>query len=348
MPKRFIPLFFLLFATSALEAQPGGNSTFAFMGLTNSARVAAMGGTVVAIWDDDPDLTFHNPALLNWSMSSHLALDYVDYFTDIQYGYASFAQGFKKVGMLAAGIHYIDYGNFKAADRFGNITGNFTAREYTADLIWSRTIDSVLHIGVNIKPAWSELERYRSTAISADLGVAYVSRDSLFTAGFVMKNIGTQLRPYYPDHRERLPFEMQIGVSQKLEHAPFRFSLTAHNLQQFDVSYIDEVTSLDPFTGEPVQQNRIEDFADKMMRHVIIGVEFMPFNALHFRFGYNYLRRKELKIDSRLAMVGFSWGFGLNIRAVKLSFGRASYHLAGATNHFSLSTDFSALFNRIL
>ena len=346
MPNRLIPLLLLLFATTGLLSQPGGNSTFAFLELTSSARVAAMGGSVVAIWDDDLDLAFHNPALLNEGMSSHLALDYVNYFTDINYGYAAYAHGIDRIGMLAAGIHCLDYGDFTEADRYGNITGNFTAREYSADLIWSRTIDSLLHIGVNIKPAWSVLERYRSSAIAADLGVAYVSRDSLFTAGFVMKNIGTQVRPYYAGHRERLPFEMEIGVSQKLEHAPFRFSVTAHNLQQFNVSYIDEVTSLDPFTGEPVEQNRIEDFADKMMRHVIFGVEFMPFDALHLRFGYNYLRRQELKIEPRMAAVGFSWGFGLNIRGMRLSYGKASYHVAGGTNHFSLSTDLSSLFNR--
>ena len=45
-------------------AQKGGESTYSFLGLTNSARVAALGGEVISLLDDDINLVFHNPALL--------------------------------------------------------------------------------------------------------------------------------------------------------------------------------------------------------------------------------------------------------------------------------------------
>jgi len=346
MMIRNILLAFLLFLPLTIFGQLGGTSTYSFLRLTNSARVAALGGKAVSIWDDDLNLPFHNPALLNPGMSKHLVLNYVNYFTDVNYGYVSYAEQFNKLGTVAAGIHYINYGDFIAADRYGNITGEFTASEIAVNLIWARPIDSLFRFGVNLKPVYSVMETYRSLGIAADIGLIYVSRDSLFSAGLTMKNIGTQITTYHSNQKEPLPFEIEFGISQKLEHAPFRFILVAHNLQRFDLSYENDVYNIDPFTGQPIQENRLEEFADKMMRHVILGVEFMPMEAFHLRFGYNYLRREELKIDTRVAMVGFSWGFGLKISGMRLDFGRASYHLAGATSQFSLSTDFSSLLRK--
>jgi hypothetical protein len=159
-----------------------------------------------------------------------------------------------------------------------------------------------------------------------------------------------QIKPYYPQHREKLPFEVEVGVSQKLKHAPFRFSIVAQNLQKPDLTYRktgdDGYQEIDVVTGEPVSNHKIEEFADKVMRHMIFGVEFSPFKSFSLRGGYNYQRRSEMKIESRVAMVGFSWGFGIKISKFNLSYGRASYHLAGASNHFSLSTDFSTFYRK--
>ena len=136
-----------------------------------------------------------------------------------------------------------------------------------------------------------------------------------------------------------------LGLSQKLRHAPFRFSIVAHNLQKFDLTYdvpSKDQGQYDPITGEPVPENQWEKLADNVMRHMIFGIEFTPLQNFYLRAGYNYQRRQELKISSRTAMVGFSWGFGIRISKFHLSYGRASYHLAGASNHFSISTDISS------
>ena len=71
-------------------AQKGGESTYSFLGLTNSARVAALGGEVVSLMDDDINLVFHNPSLLTPGMHNHLNLNYVNYFAGVNYGYASY------------------------------------------------------------------------------------------------------------------------------------------------------------------------------------------------------------------------------------------------------------------
>ena len=328
--------------------QLGGSGTYAFMNLTNSARVAALGGASLSVWDDDLNLPFHNPALLNAGMSGHLVIDYVNYFTDINYGYVSYAKEIKKLGTFAGGIHYVNYGDFIAADRYGTITGAFTASEYAFNLIWARPVDSLFQVGIDLKPVFSALERYRSFGLAADIGLTYHSKDGLFCAGLGMRNIGMQFQAYHGKNREPLPFRMEIAVSQKLSHAPFRFSATAYNLQKFDLTYVNnnKTSCINALNTDAANQAWVEDFADKIMRHLAFGVEFIPLEGFQVRAGYNYLRRQELKLDTRVAMVGFSWGFGLKVAGIRISYGRASYHLAGATNHFTISTDFSALTGR--
>lgn len=331
------------------RAQPGGNHTYAFLNLTNSARIASLGGKVNAIWDNDLNLPFHNPSLLNEEMHNHLVLNYVNYFTDINYGYVAYARNVNNIGNIAGGIHYINYGEFISADYSGNKTGTFNASELTLNLTYSRTYDSIFHFGVNVKPVYSSLEKYNSFGIAVDAGMTYTSRDRLFAAAIVIRNIGVQLKGYHDQHREPLPFEIQLGLSQKLRYAPFRFSLVFHNLQKFDITTIRENNqreSINPITGEPVGKNKLEQFADQSLRHLVVGLELTPFNNFYIRAGYNYQRRSELKVESRVALVGFSIGFGIRISKFHLSYGRASYHLAGASNHLSLSTNLSSFYKR--
>ncbi|NJK97431.1 MAG: hypothetical protein HC905_23220 [Bacteroidales bacterium] len=73
------------------------------------------------------------------------------------------------------------------------------------------------------------------------------------------------------------------------------------------------------------------------MRHIILGVEFNPTRNFFVRAGYNYQRRKEMTLTSKTGLVGFSLGFGIKISKITIDYGRSAYHLAGASNHFSLS-----------
>ena len=314
--------------TVQLFGQIGGTHTYDFLNLINSARVASFGGDVIAINDNDYNLTYHNPALLNPNMNQELALNYVNYFTDVNYGYASYASNISNYGVFSGGIHYINYGKFIAADEKGIITGEFKAAEYAINLIYSRAIDSSFRVGVNVKPIISTLEKYSSYGIAADFGVVYNKPNSLFTAALVIKNVGTQLKAY-TDQRESLPFNIQLGISQKLKHAPFLFTITFDHLETWDLTY-----------DEP--QSTIDKIADQFMRHVILGIEFNPINNFYVRAGYNYRRRQEMLIESKTSTIGFSWGFGVKISKFHINYGRATYHLAGASDHFSISTNLNS------
>jgi len=344
--KKILYTYLIILISFSSFAQIGGKNTYNFLTLTNSARVASLGGDNVSIVDKDVNLAFHNPALLTDSMSDNLTLNYVNYFSDINYGYVGYAKKYKDYGNFAAGIHYINYGDFTEADETGQILGSFSASEYSFNLTWAKKIDSLINFGVKLKAIYSELDTYYSFGLATDAGLVYYNPKNLFSAGFVVKNLGIQLNPYIDKQREPLPFDLQLGITKQLKHAPLRFSFTAKNLLNLKMTYNNPTsTQTDIIINSDTSANKIGKqighYADETFRHIIIGVEIIPIKNFFVNVGYNYQRRKELKIETRAAMVGFSFGIGIKISKFYFSYGRATYHLAGASNHISLSTNLS-------
>jgi len=331
----------MIACSAGIWAQPGGKA-FQFLEITNSARVSALGGDVVAIQGNDPELAYHNPALLNVDMHHYMALNYVNYFAGANFGYASAAVRLDNKSALACGIHYLYYGTFQGADENGVKTGEFRAADYSINVTYSRTIDSLWTWGITAKNIYSDYEQYNSTAIAFDAGINYNNPESKFTAGVVFRNMGMQVDAYtVNDRKEPLPFNIAVGLSKGLAYAPFTFNVVFNHLEKWDLTYktqaeLDE-EEIDLVTGESTGDSKFDEFVDQFMRHVVIGSTVSMGKNLEFRLGYNYRRRQELKIDTKPGMVGFSWGIGLNLNKFRISYGRGIYHLAGATNHFSFS-----------
>jgi hypothetical protein len=200
---------------------------------------------------------------------------------------------------------------------------------------------------MNLKTIYSAFDTYSSFGMAVDIGTSYKSPDQLFEASLVLKNFGRQFTTYSAGNREVLPTELQVGLSKKLKHVPLRFSFVAHNLQQSDLSYNDPLKpeeSIDPLTGDTIS-NKI-GLGNKIMRHAIIGAEFNIAKSLAFRVGYNYQRRQEMKVDTRLGTVGLSWGIGVKIYKFSLAYARSAYHLAGSPNQFTLTARLSEFYRK--
>ena len=333
--KYFLFLFFVI-AGFAGKAQIGGETTYQFLELTNSARIAALGGTQVALNDStDLNLPYNNPALLHKKMDNVLLVNYVNYMADINYGYASYSRSYDSLGNFAVGMHYINYGDFQEATPTGELTGNhFKAAEYALNLIYSNHYKR-LNYGINLKPILSVFESYQSFGIAADLGINYQSIDHLTSVGFVARNIGSQITTYYQDgNREPIPFNLQAGISRRLQHAPLIFSVTLQHLNHWDLANPKTDTNNQDIIN--IYQ-REEGFGKQFMRHVVFGVELLPSDNFIIRAGYNYQRRQELKYDEKLSTVGMSLGFGVKIKRFRLDFATSRFHLAGSSNLFSLA-----------
>ncbi|MDZ7740247.1 MAG: type IX secretion system protein PorQ [Bacteroidota bacterium] len=349
MKNYFRPLIILfLFAFSFnthVFSQIGGDNTYEFLNLSNSARVAALGGNFLAVKDHDITLAPANPSLITSEMNNDLALSYVDYFSDINYGFVSYGRSFPKLGNYVATMQYINYGDFLWTDETGRELGEFTAGEFAFNLGWGRQLDSNFSIGANFKAIYSSFDEFNSFGLAVDVAGTYYNPESQLTLSLVARNIGSQLDPYYSNHTEPLPFEIALGLSKRLKHLPFRYSVLITHLEKWDLTFDDPFVDdegIDPFTGEEKKKSGAADFADKAMRHVVLGGELLLSKNFSLRLGYNYHRRQELKIDTKASTLGFSWGFGIRVSKFHISYARSTYHLVGSPNYISITTNFSS------
>ncbi len=330
-------LLWITVSVSESYSQIGGTRAFTFLNLPNSARVAALGYNFVAI--DDPDLSIglNNPSLITPDMHNDISLNFVDNYADINYGFVSYSRTFDKLGSFAATIQYIDYGTFIRRDETGEESGEFTGNEFAPVIGWGRRLDSSFSIGANIKAVYSSFETFNSFGLAVDVSGSYHSMKNGFVMSLIARNIGSQLTKFTPGSSDPMPMEIQFGLSKKLQHLPFRYSILLTNLQKWDLTYTDPAEdNIDPFTGEVEEKSDVEKIADQALRHVVIGGEFVPTKNFSVRFGYNYQRRQEMKLESKKATVGFSWGFGFRVSRFNLSYARSAYHISGSPNIFSL------------
>lgn len=341
---------FLLLSSFIGNAQIGGTNTYEFLNIPISARVAALGGSVIAVYDNDPTLSLGNPSLLNAEMNGMVTFSYLNYFADINHGYVSYVKDFKKAGTFSAGIRYLDYGTFLETDEGGNELGNFTAAEYAFVLGWGKQIDSSFSVGANLKPIYSSLYVYNSAGIALDFSGTYYNKSNGFTASLVLKNMGAQLSPYVEGgEKEPIPFEVQGGISKKFKHMPFRLSVDAIHLQNWNLSYNDSIlftNNNEALTDEEKKERNKTGIISETFRHIVLGGEFVPSKSFMLRFGFSFKRRAELAHEVKPGLIGFSWGVGFRIKKFHISYGSAKYHLAGPSNHFTVTTNLSEYYRK--
>lgn len=324
-------------------AQLGGSTSYRFLDLPSSARVAALGGRFVSVADNDLNLAYANPALLDSTDERQLALAYTSLFADAGNAFASYATYSDSLKTtFSATVHYLSYGDFVERDETGMEIGSFSAGEYAISLAAGRRIDSLFSVGVAMKFAASDLAGYNSSALAFDFGASYVSPNKEFTMGLVMRNAGFQLKKYTEQSTDGLPFGIDFGMSKRLSKSPLRLSLTLEDIQQWDLSYVDpaELGQTDPLTGELIEIEG-QTFGDKLLLHTNWAMEFLLSENFHLRLGYDYRRRQELALSERPGLSGISWGVGLRIAKMHLSYANSRYNQAGVTNHIGLALRFS-------
>jgi len=351
MKNTSILIFSILLALIGLSkgySQSGGQHAYEFLRLTNSSRQAALGGNFLTVDDDDISLVLANPTLITAEMSKDLLINYVDYFSDVNFGFVTYAHEFDKLGTFAASMQYVNYGTFIEADETGETYGEFSAGDYALTVGWARQLHPNIRIGANFKGIYSDMHLYNSVGLAVDFGAGWFLPERHFATSLMFRNVGRQVKAYVLGNIEPMPFEIQLGVHKRLEHVPLGFHVLIHNLQKWDITYNDPTAKIevDPFTGEVSKPSAVEDLANKLMHHVIVGLELSPSKNLAFRIGYNYHRRKEMIVESRLSTVGISWGFGIKISKFKLSYARSAYHLAGSPNVITLTTNLGDLFSK--
>ena len=335
-------VFFSFFLANIAVFSQVSLHNFEYVNLPLNAHVAGVGGVNVSV--PELNMVFQNPALIHSDMSKIISISYNPYFSDIKSSSVSYIHNFNKTRPVAMGLQYFSGGKITQTDEAGNDMGTFTANQYLLQAGSSHKVNNFT-LGVNLKFAGSNIGTYNSYAFLSDIGGIFKHPKRNWTIGIVAKNAGFALKKYKANEPMSMPFDLQIGTSYKLEHMPFRFSILAHHLQKFDIVYLDttQTIGLDD-KGNPIKPTK--SFGDKLARHFIIGGEFFIGKAFTVRFGYNYLRRKELKMENKPGLAGFSFGAALKIKSFEFAFTQAYYSSAGGSSFLTLNTSLNTLFKK--
>lgn len=340
MKKRHFTFIFF-FLTSAIGfSQSNGQVNYQILQTINSARIGALGGNAIAVKDGDLNLGLVAPSLLDSIASQQLIFGFTRFFGEANITQAGYAHHFREIGTVSLSIQNLGYGEFERTDAAGVKTGNFHAGEYIVQGGIGRELDKNFSLGANLKYIFSQLEEYKSSAMAVDLASTYQSIDREFTATLLVKNIGRSISSYTSYEKEELPFEIQLGISKKLSKAPIRLSLIGENLQTWNLTpATNEPPKIDPLTGLEIE-DKSGGFGDNLARHLVFNAEILITQNVNIRLGYNYNRRQQLKIEERPGGAGITFGMGVRIAKLHLSYGRATYSLAGVNNHFTLGIKF--------
>ncbi len=333
---------FILFSTLSY-GQLGGSQSFAFVNIDPTGRTAALGSSTMADFKKDLGVGYFNPSGLNKDMDNTAMLSYNNYFVDINSGFGAYVKHFENIGTFSGAVTYTDYGYFKETDVTGRVIGEFWAQDYVFQIgygnIWSR--DNRFTYGTNFKFLYSVYEKYVATAFAVDFAGAYHDTASDFHASMLIRNLGYNVIPYVTE-RVDLPFDIQLGFSKKLQHNPLKMTVVAHNLQKFDISYVNVNSrnkNIDLETGEI--RNESVPTGDKIMRHFNFGAELVFSDNFQVRGGYNHMRRKELAPETAKGAAGFSWGVGIGIKKFTLDYAMVTYFPGVNVSYFTVSKNLS-------
>ncbi len=346
--KNFFTIIISIIISQTVNAQLGGQGTYDFLNIPFTAQQAAMGGDFISVRDDNIESAFRNPALMTTQMSGFLTLSYINYVGDINFGNVGYVFAPDSNKMFSVALQYANYGKFIETTIGGEQIGMFNAADYSLTVGYARPLNRYWSAGGNIKPVFSSYYNYTSFGVAADVGISYQNDSSGWSAGATVSNIGMQVKPYVKGNREPVQPNVTLGVSKKIAHTPLRLSLTAQNIQKFNLVAFDTtqtVTQIDAF-GQEVQVQQKFPFYKKIITHFIIGAELVPSQNFAVRFGYNFLRRQEMKYANKTGLVGISLGTTFKITKFKFSYSVASYHLAGTTHYFTISTQIGNIAKR--
>ncbi len=321
----------------------GGNTVFNFLRLPATPQLTALGGINVSQISNDIGLAFNNPALLRKEMHTQMNAVFNSLYSGIRsYNLSLGYYHAKSNTNFLWGLNYLNYGSVQQTDASGNLLGQFRPTDWVMQLSASRTYLEKWNYGVTLKFIHSNYGQYRSTGIAADVGIVYRDSANFFSVSVVAKNMGTQLKKYDGTDPDDLPFDLQAGITKRLENSPFSFSFTAHHLHRFDIRYNDAGFNAD----NGFEKDSTKKFTfDKLFRHFVLSATIYLGDNVEVAAGYNYLRRKELNIEQAgNGLTGFSLGVALLLKKLQVRYARSHYQNNTAYNQFGLNITLNQYF----
>lgn len=299
------------------HAQPGDLSSFPFLRFAPSARAAALGGSLSAVYDDDVNALFYNPALLSPATDRIASLSYLNHLADINAGFLAYGHDVDEVGSFGAGLRFLSWGTFDGANAFGERTGTFRASDVALTLGAARALGPRWRYGASLHVVYSSLETARAAALATDLGVLYQIPAQQIILSASINHLGRAVDSFGPT-RDRLPTDVRLALTKHLLHLPLLLSLTGYDLHNL---------------GDGIEGGTT---FDHVLAHLMLGGELTFGNVFQVRLGYHHRRSKELALNDGFDFAGISAGFGLTIRFLHAGYAYQSWSSYGGLHWLTL------------
>ena len=307
MKKVVFTVLMTLLATiaGAQESQTEYN----FLRLPVSAHAGALGGDNITIIEDDPSLMFNNPALLGSVSDKTINLNFMTYMKGSITASASFNKAINERAEVAVMGQFVNYGSMKEVSADNVQTGEFSAKDIAISGVFSYELTERLVGGITAKFITSYIGDYNSIAMGVDLGLNYYDPQREWSLSAVAKNLGGQLKAY-DEKYEKMPIDVQVGVSKRLVGSPFRLSATLVDLNHWDYKFIN---------------------------HLVAGVDIILSPQIYIAAGYNFRRADEMSIitteeeKGSSHWAGLSLGAGVMLDRFKLNLAYAKYHVSSSS-----------------
>ena len=307
----------LLLAAICSPATVSGQESrtaFSFLRLPASAHAAALGGDNISLVDDDAMMAWHNPALLYNVSDKTLALGYMHYMENVKVAGAAFNKTWGNRASWGVSAQFIDYGSMTETSYDWQQTGTFSAKDIAVGATLAYDLGGNFTAGITARILSSHIGQFSSMAAVVDLGLNYYNPENEWSLSAVVRSLGGQLEAYDDDF-ERMPTDLQVGVSKRLIGAPLRISITAVRLNDWEIHGLGN--------------------------HLVVGADILLGKQLYVSAGYNALRAKEMKIDSNDSSsshgAALSFGAGLTLKRLKAQVSYAKYHVSSNALLFNFS-----------
>ena len=306
MKKVVLTLLLTIFAICSWGQE--SQTEYNFLRLPVSAHAAALGGENITIIEDDPSLGFSNPALAASVSDKTIGVNYMNYMSGANMGSATFNRVINDKMTWAVGGEFINYGSIKEVDENNVQTGTFSANDFAVGGTFTYLLLKNFVGGITAKFVYSSLGSYNSLAMGVDLGLNWYEPEHEWSVSVVARNLGGQLKAY-DEKYEKMPIDVQVGVSKRLGTSPLRLSATLVDLTHYDYRFVN---------------------------HLDFGVDVLLSDNIWIGGGYNFRRADEMKIqsnddDESSHMAGLSVGAGLNLERFKINIAYGKYHVSSGS-----------------
>jgi hypothetical protein len=270
---------------------------------------------------------------------------------DMSLNYLTFYKRVDNQQTFGASLRYFDMGELFLRDENGADIGLENPRELAIDAGYSRKLTENLSVGVATRFIWSNLTgqlnnalgAQAGTSVSVDFGMYYTKplmvsgRNSEFSYGIVMSNIGQKISYSTDDNADFIPGNLRLGTA-------FKTSLDAFNTITFvfDINKLlvptppirDEdgniIKGKDP--NRPLLSGTFGSFTDapggfrEEMQELMysVGIEYWYKDVFAFRTGY--FNEHENKGNRKY----FTAGLGFRYQVFGVDF---SYLIPQVQNH---------------